>query len=338
MNKRYCDKCHGEVGTHVVDKEEEFPVKGEPIRVKSRVRVCDECGDNMFDEELDSQNLENAFAVYRARHGIISPSEIKAMREKYGLSQQNLARLLGWGDVTITRYEKGSIPDSAHNMILNSIEDPVYMKRTVEKWGSNLSDDALSDLEHRINELISEENMPISNHNGASSGNVSIYTGLARFSLSKLQTMMIYFASQAGGVFKTKLNKLLFYADFLHFRQHRISISGATYIHLPYGPVPDNYSAYLDYLMAIGCIRSRDVEFPSEVIGERLESSCEADLSGLPETAMRVLEAVHQHFKDMGSKQISELSHNEEAYLQTKSSEPISYEFADRLKVEIPLE
>lgn len=67
-----------EVETHVLDKEEVFPVKGEPVRVMSSVRVCNVCGEDVFDEKLDSQNLENAFAIYRERHHIISPSEIKS--------------------------------------------------------------------------------------------------------------------------------------------------------------------------------------------------------------------------------------------------------------------
>jgi len=338
MSKYFCDNCDNEVETHIIDREEEFPVKGEPTRVMSRVRVCDACGEDLFDEELDSHNLERAFIIYREKHGVISPEGIKLLREKYGLSQLNLAQLLGWGDVTITRYENGSIPDNAHNLILSSLEDPEYMRRIIARWGNRLSDDARIALDSKINELLAEDNMPLYENIGVLSGKVSIFSGYARFSPAKLQAMMIFFASQAGGVFRTKLNKLLFYADFLHFRQHGVSISGSPYIHLQYGPVPDNYSAYLDLLVAIGCIHSRDVEFPSEAVGKRLESRCKADLNSLPETAIQVLKAVHFHFKDMGSKQISDLSHNEEAYILTKPGESISYKFADKLKVEISLE
>jgi hypothetical protein len=43
--------------------------------------------------------------------------------------------------------------------------------------------------------------------------------------------------------------KLLFYADFLHFKLNEVSITGARYAHAPHGPVPDQFETWLTALV-----------------------------------------------------------------------------------------
>jgi hypothetical protein len=57
----------------------------------------------------------------------------------------------------------------------------------------------------------------------------------------KLTELIVYVADRlrsdrADGA--TKLNKVLFFADFAHVRKHRRPITGAEYQKLPYGPAP----------------------------------------------------------------------------------------------------
>jgi hypothetical protein len=52
---------------------------------------------------------------------------------------------------------------------------------------------------------------------------------------------------------------------------------------------------------------------------------------------MTVLEDVHTYFAPMGSKKISNLSHEEEGYKATSYKDLISYQWADSLKVD-PIE
>ena len=68
--------------------------------------------------EYDDDNLRKAYAEYRTRHGLLQPHEIKAIREKYGISQVNFARIIGVEDKTITRYENGSLQDEAINNLI----------------------------------------------------------------------------------------------------------------------------------------------------------------------------------------------------------------------------
>lgn len=50
--------------------------------------------------------------------------------------------------------------------------------------------------------------------------------------------VMLYFIEKCPGVFFTKMNKLLFYSDFLAYRQTGKGKTGLAYKAIDYGPVP----------------------------------------------------------------------------------------------------
>lgn len=119
----YCPNCKCEVNSSVQVFGEVYPVKGEDVAIEAHVRFCDRCGEGLLDEELDSQNLLAAFAEYRKRHGLLQPAEIRAVREKYGLSQEGFARVLGFEDNAIARFERGTIADPAENNLIVLAQD-----------------------------------------------------------------------------------------------------------------------------------------------------------------------------------------------------------------------
>ena len=124
----YCEKCEKEVETKVITRKENFKICGENIEVDAQVMLCANCGEEIFNEELDSATLLNAYNEYRRRHKLLSPEEIKRIREQYGLSQRSFAKLLNWGDKTVRRYENGAIQDKAHNSLLLFLRDPDNMR------------------------------------------------------------------------------------------------------------------------------------------------------------------------------------------------------------------
>ena len=63
--------------------------------------------------------------------------------------------------------------------------------------------------------------------------------------------MVKFLISQEGGIFPTKLNKAMFYADFLNYKQRGISISGLEYQAIQYGPVPVHYDTIYDNINGI---------------------------------------------------------------------------------------
>ena len=62
--------------------------------------------------------------------------------------------------------------------------------------------------------------------------------------------MVLFFAHKSTELLKTKLMKLLNYSDMIFYKENGISISGARYAHLPYGPVPENFDILLGTMAA----------------------------------------------------------------------------------------
>ena len=124
----YCEVCGREVETKIITRREIFNVCGEDIEVDAQLMVCAECGEELFNEELDSATLINAYNEYRRRHKLLLPEEIRKIREQYGLSQRSFAKLLNWGDKTIRRYENGAVQDRAHNSLLLFLREPENMR------------------------------------------------------------------------------------------------------------------------------------------------------------------------------------------------------------------
>ncbi len=322
--------------TRIVTREETFPVKGEPITILASVRVCDKCGEDVYDRELDSASLLKAYDVYRSIHGLIGPTDIKAMREKYALTQRGLSNLLGMGEITIHRYESGSIPDEVHNQLLIMVQSPGNMKRILKTRGDVLSASQRKKIGERVDQLIREECpdkiIELASASVSYKG-PDIYTGYLPFQPEKLMDMIAFFASDKDGVYKTKMNKLLWYTDFLHYRYYGVSVSGTSYVHLPYGPVADQYALFLNHLLREERINVREVFFANGS-GEILVT-VQPDDQAFSASEMEVLKAVHEHFRAMTSKDISSLSHEEEGYLETKEGQAISYNYADKLKVDL---
>jgi len=57
----YCPRCDKEQPSQVIVREETYPVKGVPVTITANVRVCRVCGEDIFDEELDEENLRRAY-------------------------------------------------------------------------------------------------------------------------------------------------------------------------------------------------------------------------------------------------------------------------------------
>ncbi len=118
-----CPNC----GTMMAEKRGtlRLPVNGEEIAVPSAAHLrCPKCGEIVL-RFSDSKRLgEDAIAIYRKRHGLLSADEIRALRERFDLTQGDLARLLRLGANTVSRWESGrNVQTAAMDVLLRLIRD-----------------------------------------------------------------------------------------------------------------------------------------------------------------------------------------------------------------------
>ena len=137
---KFCPECETISGRRIERRKETLPVRGVPITVEADVAICLSCGQAVEDRALDEVTLGRAYDAYRQRFRIMPPDQIRALRERYGLSQRAFGRLLDWGDVTIHRYETGAMPDSVHNDLLLLLQDEAVMRKYIEAHKDRISE------------------------------------------------------------------------------------------------------------------------------------------------------------------------------------------------------
>jgi putative zinc finger/helix-turn-helix YgiT family protein len=118
-----CPAC----GTQMVERRGtlRLPMKGEEIAVPSAIHLrCPKCGEVLLRFQ-DSKRLgEDAIAIYRRKHGLLSADEIRAIREGFNLTQVGLAYLLRLGANTVSRWESGrNVQTAAMDILLRMIRD-----------------------------------------------------------------------------------------------------------------------------------------------------------------------------------------------------------------------
>ncbi len=192
----YCPKCNENRKLLIKTVDETYPVRGESVTIKAEVAVCGQCGEDVFDPDLDSANLERAYAEYRRQKGLLSPTEIIALREKYGLGQRTLAKLLGWSPATVYRYEKGAVPTPAHGEILKGLTGPSEVSNLLKSRGNVLSPRERSRLNQKLAGLLDSERRmaPLTALKKRASSRPSLENGFREFDFEKLAGMMAFFA------------------------------------------------------------------------------------------------------------------------------------------------
>lgn len=332
--KRYCENCQKEVDTNIITKQEVYNICGEPVEVGARVRICSECGEEMFDEELDAETQKKMYNEYRKRHHLLFPEEIQGIRERYHLSQRAFSALLHWGDKTIRRYENGSIQDKAHNSLLVFLREPENMKQYIKSNADRIDKRIADTVLAAIGE---EESAGEENHRLLSrmlDWKPSIYNGFKEFDYGKFSGMVVFFGSKPEELLEVKMNKLLNYSDMLYYKEHGVSISGSQYVHFPFGPVPERCSTIIDTMTEDG-IAHRNVEFNGEYEKHEIVADVPLREGILTEEELRIMEYVYQFFKGYGSRSISDYSHKEKGYAETKMMEKIPYSYAKELSLSI---
>lgn len=102
-----------------------MPVNGEEVTVPSASHLkCRGCGEVVLRFQEAKRLHEDAVAIYRRKHGLLSADDIRAIRERFGLRQSDLAHLLRLGANTVSRWESGrNAQTAAMDMLLRLIRD-----------------------------------------------------------------------------------------------------------------------------------------------------------------------------------------------------------------------
>ena len=300
-----------------------FDFRKEQFEVLYHFYECEDSQERFESEELAQLNLNQVYNQYRKKHRIPFPEEIQELRETYGLSAAKMSEVLGFGINIYRSYEQGEIPNSSNAKLMQLARDPREFKKLVS-LSSSLSEKEFTKINERINTILLKEEE-------FESFDVEDYlmgqhapdetTGYRLSNLERFTEMVVFF-THATKPWKTKMNKLLFYADFLHFKRCGVSISGAQYRAIDMGPVPNNYQSLFEYMANRDDVDIYQTVFNDGGVGEQFKPNSERvfDPDLFDEKELETLKIVADKFERAKTQEIIDISHKEKAWQENFSN------------------
>ncbi len=278
---------------------------------------CTDTGEEFETEEQLQLNLEQVYNQYRVKHQLPFPDEMTRIKEQYQLSSAKMSEILGFGPNTYRLYEQGEIPSLSNARLIQLAADPEEFEKLTDLC-DELTEKERVKIKKRIREFAaSEASSPFSGLAGYLFGtdlSPSLFRGYRRPELTKFNQMVAFFAQKIHP-FKVKMCKLLFYADFAHFKRTGRSISGVSYIAIGMGPVPSNFDGLFNEARRQGFLHIEYQDFQNGGTGEQfLPGAAAFDKTVFNNSEFQVLQEVCTRFAESGTSEMIRMSHEEEAW------------------------
>lgn len=337
--ERDCPFCNI---VHKIEKKQRIGkmlVKNEPVEFNEIYYYCPLCSEDEENEfvpaNIMDQNILSAKDAYRLKKGMLTSYDIARIRNSYGLSQKDFSLLLGFGEITITRYETKDIQDEPYNhMIKLAEEDPLFLLDCLKKHREAFSETKYNKIYNSIVAKIDEQQHLCPKY--IKDGLNSLYirysvptdvNGLTSLDIKKISDIVCYFASKISNLYKVKLMKLLWYADAISYKRKKHSMTGLVYIHQQYGALPIGH----DLIIKLPSITTQEEENKYGCVKYKILPAKEVDTSDFTSEELHILDEVVNLFSNMGTNDIINYMHKEKGYLCTETNELIPFSLAMEL-------
>jgi hypothetical protein len=288
---------------------------------------CDDTKEEFTAEDIDQLNLNQLYNQYREKYCIPFPDEIKAIRAQYEASASKMSEILGFGTNSYRQYESGDIPTVANGRLILAAKDPQEFKNFIKASHSILNPKEYEKFISHVDVLIDQAkqndwNRLFTDQIFANS-KPSEFTGYRNPSLERISHTISFFARNVDHLWKTKLNKLLFYSDFLHYKNTGYSICGIAYRAIQLGPVPAEYDKLYVKLIDDKLFDVDFIPFSDGYIGEALKANIDFDKELFLESEIKTLNVVLNKLANKTSSEIVEISHREKGWIENESQHKI---------------
>ncbi len=280
---------------------------------------CEDTGEQFEDDAFAQLNYNQLVNQYRFKYSIPFPEQIISIRAKYNLSAAKMSEILGFGINGYRQYEAGEVPNQSNAKLIQLADDPHEFKKLVN-YCTTLDRKFVEKIVKTIDNLL-EEQKRHKRENQLENYLFSTclpnnWTGFKTPDFRKFSEMVVFFTEKLEP-WKTKLNKLLFYADFYMHKQSGFSMSGVQYQAIPMGPVPKNFNSIYEYLSNNGEIDIYYTHFANGGTGEQFKPNPNKafEKTLFSETELQLLESIAERFKTTSTNEIIEISHKEKAWI-----------------------
>ncbi|MCF0225568.1 MAG: XRE family transcriptional regulator, partial [Fibrobacter sp.] len=196
----------------------EMEYRKEKYRVMFPFYRCEDTGEQFTTTESDGVWWNQVLQQYCQKYGLPYKDEIIALRKHYGVNATKMSLILGFGENQYRKYEQEEFPNVSNGRMIRSAMNPMVFLDLVESARGILSETEYEKITTRLKSIIADgDRWKREQYETA-----RVFTtprgeenGFAPVSLSRLKAVMLLVLQECGEVFCTKMNKLLFYIDFL---------------------------------------------------------------------------------------------------------------------------
>ena len=243
---------------------------------------------------------------------------IKKLRSEKGLSQGEVAKVIGVSRPTYVAIEQGtreltlSEAAAVAKLFEVSLEDILAGKISMP-------------------EVILEKNKAQGVKKRVSGDEVLERISVPQEHVDKFKKVLMYVLSKVGGkpnVGQTVLYKLLYFIDFDFYEKYEEQLIGARYMKNTHGPTPIAFAKIVEALEKEGKIEALKSKFYKYDQTKYLVNPLEPlDLTGLSGTEVAHIDWELDRLSDMTATQISALSHKDTPWLVADEKETLEYEY-----------
>lgn len=285
--KTFCEECRNDVEYTTASVPMTGTIKGKAYHYTGTEARCADCGNLVFVPEISDDNLRSLYNVFREENGIVSLDVICAIPEKYDIGKRPLSLLLGWGELTFSRYCDGDIPTRQYSDILQRIyNEPQFYSELLEANKTNLKSQRTYEKTRRAVDALLSVGVP---------------------SNSKINTVIQYLLYQCEDITPLALQKALYYIQGFHFAFYRTFLFSEDCQAWTHGPVyRDIYFRYRDYRFDP---IEKTTTFDTSVFSASEKAICDSVINNICCYSGRILER---------------FTHNEAPWLTTRGDLPDS--------------
>lgn len=285
--KTFCEECRNDVEYTTASVPMTGTIKGKEYHYTGTEARCADCGSLVFVPEISDDNLRSLYNVFREENGIVSLDVICAIPEKYDIGKRPLSLLLGWGELTFSRYCDGDIPTRQYSDILQRIyNEPQFYSELLEANKANLKSQRTYEKTRRAVDALLSVDAP---------------------SNSKINTVIQYLLYQCEDITPLALQKALYYIQGFHFAFYRTFLFSEDCQAWTHGPVyRDIYFRYRDYRF------------------DPIEKTTTFDTSVFSASEKAICDSVINSLCCYSGKILERFTHNEAPWLTTRGDLPDS--------------
>jgi len=136
---------------------------GEMVMKDTSWEECVECGEKILSADLEAKLEKERYK----RLGLLLPEEIKEIRKRAGLSQTEIAKVLGVGEKTYTRWESGcSLQNKSSDNLIRLMDMNAEIFAQLEAERSPERKAQVAEYIHALQDLKGKNDLAVAAHGG----------------------------------------------------------------------------------------------------------------------------------------------------------------------------